>query len=119
MKIVFSKTIASKEKLTDKDFKILISACSKGIFAQIKGSKLPKHSKLIKLYITSIGGSKRAVFLKSVKSETDFFLMYRSKNDPVGKNISIKNPVFRKTLHKYLEKLKVDLLEDNIKVFDL
>jgi hypothetical protein len=44
-----------------------------------------------------------------VAEETLFLLFYRDKKDSVGANVTIKNPAFRKQLHKHLDLLKGDI----------
>ncbi|MEE4212849.1 MAG: hypothetical protein V2I43_26685, partial [Parvularcula sp.] len=75
----------------------------------IKGQGLPKGSRLLKIYATSPEGARRVVHLLAVEDETLFLLFYRDKKDAVGANITIKNPDFRKQLHKHLRLLQSDL----------
>jgi hypothetical protein len=53
---------------------------------------------LIKVYATSKTGAKRIVFLLETATTDRFFLFYRDKDDEIGKNVTIKNPLFKKTL---------------------
>ncbi len=41
-----------------------------------------------------------------------FFLFYRDKDDAIGENVTIKNPVFKKALDTYLDILEEDMRED-------
>jgi hypothetical protein len=118
MKVVFSHTLSKKEKILPIK-KQIIEAYAKGIFTQIKGDKLPPHSSLIKIYTTTIRGAGRLVFLVEIKSMDGFFLFFRTKNDEIGRNITIKNSKFKTQLHKYLELLKSDLCEKNYEVFEV
>lgn len=118
MKIIFAKTIAKKEGLKSIEKVWLIKSYSKGIFQVIKGEALPIGASLVKLYMTTIAGARRAVFMRDVKTNDGFFLMFRSKNDSIGVNISIKNPKFRETLRKYLLLLKEDIKESRLEVFE-
>ena len=117
MKIIFSKKISKKEKIKDK--RDIIKAYTKGIFVFIKGENLPRNSKLIKLYITSIKGAQRAVFLVDNLTGDGFFLFCRSKNDKIGKNIVIKNPLFKRELEKYLQLLEADIRINNLDLFEI
>ena len=56
-------------------------------------------------------GPKRVIYLLMVDGEDLFLLFYRGKNDSIGVNASIKNPLFRKELHKYLALLEQDIRE--------
>ncbi|MCC5838983.1 MAG: hypothetical protein JJT96_02580 [Opitutales bacterium] len=47
--------------------------------------------------------------LLAVAEDTLFLLFYRDKKDSVGANITIKNPAFRRQLHKHLALLQKDL----------
>jgi hypothetical protein len=118
MKIIFSRRLSKKEKIGSFKKKI-VEAYAKGISVQIKGSQLPKSSSLIKIYTTTIQGVGRLVFLVNMKSGDAFFLFYRTKNDEIGKNISIKNAKFKIQLHKYLRILKEDLELKNYEVFEV
>lgn len=119
MKIVFSHRLIKKEELSSEDVKEVIKNVSKGIYISIKGDNLPKNSKLVKIYSTTVQGAKRIVLLMETVSGDSFFLFYRSKNDKIGQNISIKNHVFKIKLQKYLLVLKEDLAVKNYSVFDL
>lgn len=82
----------------------------------IKGESLPAGTRLVKAYGTSSGGARRVVYLLA-SGDGDFLLLFcRSKNDEIGKNITIKNPVFRKALQKHLAMLKTDLKSGKYKV---
>lgn len=113
MTVVIAFGIQKKEfkhgKIPPKDLEILLGAYAEGISVSIKGESLPKGSRLVKLYVTTTEGARRIVFLVDVESATGFFLFYRGKNDPIGKNISIKNPAFRKRLVQYLDLLQSDI----------
>lgn len=91
------------------DLQVILGLYAKGIAVPIKGDALPGHSRLIKLYATTVAGARRIVFLIDVRSGTAFLLFYRGKNDRIGKNISIKNPEFRKALHAYLDLMTADI----------
>ena len=119
MKLIFSHTISKKEKISIQDRTDIIKASSKRIFINIKGNSLPKHSQLVKIYMTTIAGARRAIFLVDLESGDRFFLFYRSKNDKIGKNITIKNPEFKITLIKYLSFLNDDICKKAYDAFEL
>lgn len=113
MTIVVSHRIRRKEFkrgiIPAEDLEIIRDAYAEGIMTSIKGDALPKASRLVKIYVTTVAGARRIVFLVDVATGTGFFLMYRGKNDPIGENITIKNPVFRECLLKYLAFLEEDI----------
>jgi len=119
MKIIFAQKLVEKEGLSNNDMKEVIKNISKGIYTLIKGENLPKNSKLVKIYSTTVQGAKRIVLLIEIVSGDSFFLFYRSKNDKIGQNISIQNQAFKKELHKYLLILQEDLRTKNFLVFDV
>lgn len=122
MKVVIGKSIRRKEfkrgNISTEDLRVILHGYAKGIHTPIKGEALPKGSRLIKLYVTTVGGAKRIVFLVDVETSVGYFLFFRSKNDAIGGNISIKNPVFRKKLLQYLDVLDADMETGNVMVYD-
>lgn len=116
MTIVVSHGIRRKEfkrgVIPAEELKIIRDAYAEGIMTPIKGEALPKASRLVKIYVTTVAGAPRIVFLVDVPTDTGFFLMYRGKNDPIGGNITIKNPAFRACLRTYLDILERDIAED-------
>lgn len=118
MKIIFSKSIAKKEQIHEREKNFLAKAYAKGIFTVIKGESLPKNSRLAKFYLTTRQGAYRALFLVDMFSGDGFFLFYRSKNDKIGKNITIQNENFKQALWKYLLILKQDIQVKNYEVFE-
>ena len=95
------KTLLKKEKVERYKEKI-VKEYAKGIFTLIKGEDLPRDSQLAKIYTTTISGVGRPVFFIQTETGDGFFLFFRSKNDGLGQNISIKNPKSRSQLRKYL-----------------
>lgn len=59
------------------------------------------------------------VHLLDVASGDVFFLFYRTKNDRIGENITIKNPEFKKKLQEYLAILFKDLKNDDFEVMEI
>lgn len=66
-----------------------------------------------------MGGARRMVHLLDVASGDVFFLFYRTKNDRIGENITIKNPEFKKKLQEYLAILFEDLKNDDFEVMEI
>jgi len=112
MAVIISHRIKKKEFkkgiIPQADLEKILDGFRKGIFIVIKGENLPKGSRLIKVYSTTTAGARRIVYLVDVLTNDAFFLFYRSKNDKIGKNITIDNPEFRKILHTYLDLLTAD-----------
>lgn len=84
----------------------------------IKGEGLPKGSKLLKVYATTAEGARRVVHLLATAEGTLFLLFYRDKKDAAGANLTIKNPAFRKQLHKHLQLLEKDLESGAFEVWE-
>ncbi len=113
MNLIISHKIKKKEfkhgKITKIDLQKILNSFKKGIFTFINSKNLPKESHLVKVYATTISGAKRIVYLIDSITQDGFFLFYRNKNDKIGKNISIKNPEFEKSLNTYLNLLNQDI----------
>lgn len=123
MAVIISHRIKKKEfkggLIPKGDLRKILDGFGDGIFVAIKGENLPKGSRLIKVYATTIVGARRIVFLVDVLSNDAFFLFYRSKNDKIGRNISINNPEFRKTLHSYIELIYADIENGMVDVYEM
>lgn len=120
MAVIISHSIKCKEfkkGMAQTDLQNILRGFQEGIFTIIKGENLPKGSRLIKVYSTTVAGARRIVFLVDVASNDAFFLFYRSKNDKIGKNITIQNQEFKKILHKYLALLDTDIDSGAIDVY--
>lgn len=98
---------------------ILIRSANVALARPIKGKNLPKGTKLLKFYATSSEGPRRIVYLLEVDSGDLFLLFYRSKNDEVGGNASIKNKAFRIQLEKSLDLLIEDIERGDFDLIDL
>ncbi len=121
--VIISHRIKKKEfrmgVIPPDDLNIILKSFDRGIFTIIKGDRLPRDSRLIKIYATTVAGARRIVFLVDAQSDTGFLLFYRSKQDKIGQNISIKNPVFKKTLQAYLDLLDGDLDSKSIDIYQM
>jgi len=114
MKIILSKGICKAEfggAPTSQDAEVLLRSANIDLATAIKGEGLPKGTRLLKVYATSTEGARRIVHLLVVDDETLFLLFYRDKKDKVGANISLKNPAFKKQLHKHLDILASDIAQ--------
>lgn len=91
------------------DLKVIGRSARSALAVPIAARGLPPRTQLIKAYATSKGGPRRVVYLLSVEDGDLFLLFYRSKNDPIGRNVSMANPVFREALDKHLALLEADI----------
>lgn len=91
-----------------------------GLGNNIKSStKIPK-TVLKKIYLTSLGGSGRAVFLLQISSRKSVLVMIRLKNDKqIGANMTVKNPKFKRALSKNLDLILTDLANGNFEEYEL
>lgn len=123
MMVIISHRIKKKEFkkgiIPQADLEKILDGFREGVFTTIKGENLPKGSRLIKVYSTTTAGARRIVYLVDVLTNDAFFLFYRSKNDKIGKNITIDNPEFRKVLHKYLDLLNADIDSNTIDIYKI
>lgn len=123
MAIIISHRIRRKEFkkgiIEQNDLQVIFRGFKEGIFTVIKGESLPKGSRLIKVYATTVAGARRIVYLVDVASNDAFFLFYRNKNDKIGQNITLNNPEFRKLLHVYLNLLDTDIEAGTVDVYKI
>jgi len=123
MKVIIAHSIRKKEfkqgNIPPTDLETILTGFAGGISIAIKGESLPKGSRLIKIYATTVQGARRIVFLVDVQTNVGFFLFYRSKNDALGKNISIKNPAFKRQLLLYLDLLAADIAASRFDAHEL
>jgi hypothetical protein len=113
MRLVLAQSICAQEFGQDSIPPLHIEPLKRSrmieLASPIKGEGLPKGSRLLKVYTTTAEGARRVVHLLATAEDTLFLLFYRDKKDAAGANISIKNPAFRKQLHKHLQLLEKDL----------
>lgn len=122
MRLVLSHSICRKEfaqsEVPDIHVEPLKRSLKIELATPIKGEDLPPGSRLLKIYGTSPQGARRIVHLLATADETLFLLFYRDKKDPAGANVTIKNPAFRKQLHKHLDLLQKDLVSGAFEVWE-
>jgi hypothetical protein len=119
MPIVVSHQIRAAEfgaKISADDQAALLRSGRIALVTPITARGLPPKTRLLKGYATSKRGPKRVLYLLAVEDGTLFLLFYRGKNDPLGQNVSHKNPAFVRQLEKHLDLLLTDLAAKN---FDL
>jgi len=122
MKLVISRHILKREfgrELSADDLIVLRRTSRVALATPIPGSSLPAGTRLLKAYGTAKTGPRRVIYLLAVAENDLFLLFYRSKDDPLGANASVKNPVFRTELHKYLTLLEQDIQAGEIDTIDL
>ncbi len=113
LKREFGREIPAQDQI------ILQRATRSELLLEIKDSALPAKTKLLKGYATSVQGARRLVYLLLVEAGDLFLLFYRPKGDPIGDNVSIKNPAFKSALEKHLSVLKSDIARDQIREIPL
>ena len=117
MKVLISAQIRRKEfgrKVPAEDLPVIARSARVALGVPIATRGLPPQTQLIKAYATSKRGPKRVVYLLAMEGGDLFLLFYRGKNDPVGQNASMANPVFRAALDKYLALLEADIADGKI-----
>lgn len=123
MRLVLTKSICEVEfgeaSVPELHVEPLKRSCACELALPIKGEGLPKGSRLLKVYATSPEGARRIVHLLVVDDDTLFLLFYRDKKDAVGANINLKNPNFKKQLHKHLDLLQKDLEGGAFEVWEM
>lgn len=113
MPLVVSHQIRAREfgvKIPDIDRRALLRSSRVALTTPISAKGLPPRTRLLKGYATTARGPRRVVYLLAVEDGALFLLFYRTKNDPVGANVSHQNPAFVKQLGKHLDLLQADLL---------
>jgi hypothetical protein len=122
MRLFIGKSILKREfggDLSAEDHGVFRRAVRPGLLLEIKGSGLPAKTKLLKGYATSRQGPRRIVCLLMVEKDDYFVLFFRRKGDPVGDNVSIRNPSFKVALDRHLALLRGDMLAGNIQEIPL
>lgn len=122
MRVFLSAKIRRKEfgrAVPAEDLPVIARSARAALGVPISARGLPPHTQLIKAYATSQRGPKRIVYLLSVDDGDMFLLFYRGKNDPVGRNASMANPVFRAQLDKHLALLEADIAAGDVEELSL
>ena len=112
MSVILTNGILKREfpkGITDNEKEVIVRSAKPEIATSIKGKGLPNATTLLKAYSTSENGARRLVYLLRNSSGHLILLFYRSKNDKVGKNITIKNKDFEKQLDKHLSLVLEDI----------
>ncbi|MEM0964757.1 MAG: hypothetical protein AAGJ81_01230 [Verrucomicrobiota bacterium] len=108
-----------RRRINSSDLEILLRSARIDLGTLIKGSKLPPRKQLVIAYASTPDGPRRIVYLLAVEDGDLFLLFYRSKDDPVGKNITVKNPDFKKEPHDRLGLLRSDIEADRFDTYEL
>lgn len=99
--------------------KIAAKKSLEGLGENIKSSTRIHRTILKKVYLTSLGGAGRAIFLLEISSQKSVLVMIRLKNDKkIGANMTVKNPKFRKTLDKNLDLILADLKNGDFEEYE-
>ena len=122
MRLVLAHAICKREfgheDVPQSEIDVLRRSMAVELATAIKGEGLPPATRLLKVYATSSGGARRIVHLLAVEDGTLFMLFCRSKSDPVGANITLKNREFRRQLHKHLDLLEKAINEGSYSVIE-
>ena len=121
MAIVIAKRIREREfggEITSEAQEVLRRTSRAALATPITGKGLPPGPRLLKVYATSPGGARRVVYLLAVEDTQLFLLFYRDKNDPVGRNVSPKNPAFATALRQHLALLREDIAAGQFDQFE-
>lgn len=122
MAVVIARSILKTEfgrvGLTADDEAVLRRTAKSAHAVFIRGEGLPPETRLVKVYGTAPGGARRVVYLAQTSDDDLLLLFFRSKNDAVGKNVTLENPVFKKALKKHLGMLKQDLENGNYEILE-
>jgi hydroxymethylglutaryl-CoA reductase len=122
MSLIIGHSIRQKEfgsEIPDADREVIVRSARVDLATAIKGDQLPRGTRLLKAYATSLTGARRIVFLLEVEEGDLFLLFYRNKKDAVGANMTIQNKAFKTQLNKHLNALKDDLDSGSFEVLDL
>lgn len=122
MSIVVSQKICAQEfgRAIPADAReVLIRSARIALATPLAGQGLPSGTRLLKAYATSTSGPRRIVYLLAVEEGDLFLLFYRDKNDPVGENVSPKNPEFQKQLKKHLRFLREDIEANRLEILEV
>jgi hypothetical protein len=85
-----------------------------------KGLRIPKKTKLIKTYATSLNGAIRIVFLLLLENKNKVLLFYKPKKDKkIGENITLKNKDFVVELEKRLLQINKDYINNEYEVITI
>jgi hypothetical protein len=121
MALIVSRQIQRKEfgtKIPVEAKEVLIRSARVALATPIAAKGLPPATRLLKAYATSSQGHRRIVYLLSVNDGTLFLLFYRDKDDPLGANITPKNPIFAAQLEKHLSLLQADIASGDFEDID-
>lgn len=122
MSLIISESIRKREfkrgQIGAEDMRVLLRSARVELGTVIRGSQLPAGTHLLKAYATSPNGPRRIVYLLAVEDRDLFLLFYRDKKDPIGENVSLQNPVFKKALHKHLDLLLADIESEKFEVHE-
>lgn len=98
------------------DKRTILRNARKELVVGIKGDSLPKDMGLYKGYATSRSAAKRIAYLLKTGNDCFVLLFYRGKGDPIGENITIKNPAFKEALPKRIRSVLKDISEGNFEL---
>lgn len=108
--LLIPRTLAKRELGGDLAARAeVIAAWQKGVFDALP-AKGVDGVRLLKAYVTTSRGPRRTLFLLQAASGDTVFLMHRPKGDPIGDNMSYRNPGFAKAVGKAMSRALRDIV---------
>ena len=117
MRVLLSARIRRREfgkSIPAEDLPVIARSARAALAVPIAAKGLPTGTRLLKAYATSPRGAKRVVYLLVIDGGDLFLLFYRGKDDPLGRNVSLSNPEFRKALDTHLNLLEEEIARGDI-----
>ena len=117
MRVWLSAQIRRREfgkSIPAEDLPVIARSAQAALAVPIAAKGMTAGTKLLKAYATSPRGAKRVVYLLVLDGGDLFLLFYRGKDDPLGRNISLSYPAFRKALDTHLSLLEADIARGDI-----
>jgi len=117
VRVLLSAQIRRREfgkSIPAEDLPVIARSARAALAVPIAVKGLPAGTRLLKAYATSPRGAKRVVYLLVLDGGDLFLPFYRGKDDPLGRNVSLSNPAFRKALDTHLNLLETDIARGDI-----
>jgi len=126
MRLVISKTIREieldplKKQISFEELKDVARKSLLGLGDTIKSTQKIPGMVLKKMYLTTVGGAARSIFLLQLDKKATVFVMLRLKKDKrVGENMTVNNPEFTKALQRNLGVVLSDIDSKQFDVIEL
>ncbi len=126
MKLLITSSLKATEyeplrkKVTLEILKKAARKSLEGLGENIKNSRKIVETVLKKIYLTTLGGAARVVFLIQIDAHSSVLVMTRQKNDKkIGSNMTVDNPKFKEVLDKNLDSILQDLKSGRYEAFEV